>query len=212
MSHPALPMREFNIILSVMINNKLYLKQYTYPFADRVNGVLYDITQRYNNNNPVKGIGSDYGAWRTNQDLHQKNIKEIDSLMIWIKNLIPAFGAEIAGGVPLNHQPTYPKTGGIGGFDLYDYTIESCWGIIYNKGMSVVKHNHFPYTFSFCYYANTPANSSPLIIEGKRMRMKEGELIIFLSHYNHWVPTSKVDGRCVIAGNIKHGGTSKVSL
>ena len=189
-----------------MINNKLYLKQYTYPFADRVNAVLYDITQRYNNNNPVKGIGSDYGAMRTNQDLHERNIKEVDNLMLWIKKLIPALGAEIAGGVPLNNKPNYPKTGGVGGFDLHDYTIDSCWGIIYNKGMSVMKHNHFPYTFSFCYYVNTPAHSSPFIIEDKRMRMKEGELIIFLSHYNHWVPRSKVDGRCVIAGNIKHGG------
>ena len=195
-----------------MINNELHVRSYTYPFADRVNSTLYDIIRRYNNKDPVKGMKGDYGAQRTNPDLHERNIKEIDNLIVWIKNLLPALGHEISGGgVALNHQSLYPKTGGAGGFDLYDYTIDSCWGIIYNKGMSVVKHNHFPYTFSFCYYVNTPANSSPLIIEGKRMRMKEGQLIIFLSHYNHWVPRSKVDGRCVLVGNIKHGGTHKVS-
>ena len=92
------------------------------------------------------------------------------------------------------------------GFGINAFKICECWGIHYNKGERVIKHNHFPYTLSFGYCVRSDENSSPFIIEDKRMRMKEGELIIFLSHYNHWVPRSKVDGRCVIAGNIKHGG------
>lgn len=186
-----------------MINRSLYFKVDSYPFADRVNPYLCDIFKEYYIQS-VKG-----GAKRTTPNLHEKGIKEIDNILRWICDLLPDFAYNISGGRIIYDAP---KFGGTGGFDPYSYKVDGCWGITYDKGDSVIKHNHFPYTFSFCYYVNTPPQSPPLIIEGKRMRMKEGQLIIFLSHYNHWVPTSKVDGRCVIAGNIKHGGTHKVSL
>ena len=177
--------------------NKLYLRHYDYPFADRVNSRLYNIIKERDDNDPIR-LG---GARRTNIDLHKKEIKEVDNIIRWVNDLIPDFSSDIVGG-----RTGYDskKVGGSGGFDLYDYQVDSCWGIIYNKGHRVIKHNHFPYTFSFCYYVNTPSHSSPLIIEGKRMKMREGQLIIFLSHYNHWVPESKVDGRCVLVGNINY--------
>ncbi len=174
----------------------LITKKYNYPFADRVSSPLYEITKQYYNGDPIKGE-----AKRTNADLHHKNIKEVNNLTRWVKQLIPDFSSIIAGG---KGSYDYPGLGGIGGFDPYNFVIDSCWGVIYNKGDSVIKHNHFPYPISFCYYVRTPSHSSPLVMEGRKMRMKEGELLFFLSHYNHWVPKSKVDGRCVIVGNIKY--------
>tara|TARA_B100001996_G_C18437874_1_gene507174 strand:- start:2 stop:571 length:570 start_codon:yes stop_codon:yes gene_type:complete len=183
----------------------LITKKYNYPFADRVSSPLYEITKQYYNGDPIKGE-----AKRTDADLHHKNIKEVNNLTRWVKQLIPDFSSITVGGKGsylkkiVLERFYHPRMGGIGGFDPYNFVIDSCWGVIYNKGDSVIKHNHFPYSISFCYYVRTPSHSSPLIMEGRKMRMREGELLLFLSHYNHWVPKSKVDGRCVIVGNIKY--------
>ena len=48
---------------------------------------ILDIIRRYNNKDPVRGIGEDYGAQRTNPDLHERNIKEIDNLIDSLKNI-----------------------------------------------------------------------------------------------------------------------------
>ena len=179
-----------------MTNNQLFARIFDYPFADRANLSLNEIVKQNYNNNPVQG-----DAKRTNPDLHKKDIKEIDNLIRWVGNLVPELSAEMAECIC---ACTTPKLGGVGGFDRFNYKIDSCCGIIYDKGNSVIRHNHFPYIFSFCYYVNTPVHSSPLMLEGKRMRMKEGQLIIFLSYYNHWVPQCKVNGRCVVVGNINY--------
>ena len=56
---------------------------------------------------------------------------------------------------------------------------------------------------SFCYCVAAPDKCSQLVIEGEEIEMIGGDLVFFLSHLFHWVDESDVDGRCVIAGNIK---------
>ena len=176
----------------------LIIKKYSYPFADRINPKLYNLVDLYHNNDPIKG-----GGKRTNPNLHQQDNKEINILTRWINDLIINFSSNIRGGSS-PYIPSCSGLGGGGGFDPYQSYIHSCWGVIYKKGDGVEKHNHFPYPISFCYYVKTPSHSSPIIIENKRMRVNEGQLILFLSHYDHYVPKSKVDGRCVIVGNINY--------
>ena len=48
----------------------------------------------------------------------------------------------------------------------------------------------------------------PFILEGEKIDLKEGQLIMFMGHQYHEVSPSenKVDGRCVISGNISYRG------
>ena len=160
--------------------------RFDYPYSSTLNPRLYKIIKE---NLIDTGKG---GAHLTDYFLHKKNIKDVDVLMEWIKNLIPQVAYDIAKGDEYN---------GVG-FDINAFTIQESWGIHYNKGESVIKHNHFPYILAFCYYVNTPKGSSPTILGGKRINPPAGQLIFFQGHIYHEVLKSKVDGRCVIAGLI----------
>ena len=169
---------------------------FDYPYASKIKPALMNVISEYYNGNPVRG-----GGKRTNQDLHKKGIKEVDKLLLWIKNLMPDAASEFAGGMNRN---LYPGIGGVGGFDCHNLKIDTCWGISYGKGDSVMKHNHFPYPLAFCYYVNASEESSPFILEGERIVTVEGRLILFLGHQFHWVSPSNNDGRCAIIGNIQY--------
>ena len=60
--------------------------------------------------------------FRIDYFLHKKNIKDVDVLMEWIKNLIPQVAYDIAKGDEYN---------GVG-FDINAFTIQESWGIHYN--------------------------------------------------------------------------------
>ena len=89
-------------------------------------------------------------------------------------------------------------------YKLSELKIEQCWGIMYNKGGNVIKHNHFPYALSFVYFIRSPKGSSPLIIESKRIKAEEGKMVIFHASQTHWCNPSKVNGRCCLVGNIRY--------
>ena len=65
-------------------------------------------------------------------------------------------------------------------------------------------HNHGDIYASFVYYVNTPEGSSPIIFpdENETVEAREGNILIFPGHVNHYVPKNKCDGRVVVAGNI----------
>ena len=168
----------------------MFVEYYTYDYhyASRLNPKLYDIVLE-NVDHSVMGEGC-----ITLMDLHTRGIKEVDILITWIKNIIP----EVACKFVANGE----SKGDIVGFNANSFKINECWGIHYNKGQKVVKHNHFPYTMSFAYCVNAPDKSSPLIIEGERITPVPGRVIFFLSHQYHSTLSSKVDGRCMIVGNV----------
>ena len=64
-------------------------------------------------------------------------------------------------------------------------------------------HWHLPYHWSFVYYENTPRGSSPLVFtqSRKRIRVKEGNFVIFPAGVEHYVPRNKCDERSAVAGN-----------
>ena len=94
--------------------------------------------------------------------------------------------------------------GGKYNFNIDAFKLVHCWSVFYNKGDCVEKHNHFPYSLSFCYYINTPEGSSPLIVDNEVVNVKEGQIVFFPSNTFHSVPTCDIDGRCGIAGNIMY--------
>ena len=176
----------------------MFVEYYTYDYhyASRLNPRLYRIIlENCNGEDPVKG-----GALRTNKDLHTRGLKDVDVLLTWIKQLLPQCARNFANQDFLSED--YIGTGGSGGFRSHSFKIDGCWGIVYNKGQKVIKHNHFPYALSFCYCVNAPDKSSPLVIEGERITPVPGRVIFFLPHQYHRTLPSKVDGRCVLTGNI----------
>ena len=163
-------------------------QEYDYPFASKIKSKLYQEIE-INLHHQVMGGGS-----ITSTLFHEKGIKEVDFIIDWIKNLTPKMA--------FNFSQGGDDSGGSINFNENAFKIQELWGMIYNKGEGVVKHNHFPWCMSFCYFVNAPKNCVPFILEGKRIKPIEGRLIVFPSFLYHWAPPSKCDGRCLIAGNI----------
>ena len=82
--------------------------------------------------------------------------------------------------------------------------IIDAWYARYDYGNHALVHNHGDIYASFVYYIKTPEGSSPIIFpdENETVEAKEGNLLIFPGHINHYVPENKCEGRVVIAGNI----------
>ena len=161
---------------------------YDYPYASKAKSKLY---QEIENNLDHRVVG---GGYITLMDFHKRGIRDVDLIVQWINNLVPEVAYKFT-------QGGDDSDGGVGFHNSFE--IEELWGIIYNKGEGVIKHNHFPWCMSFCYFVNVPKNCVPFILEGKRIKPIEGRMIIFPSFLYHLAPPSKCDGRCVIAGNIR---------
>ena len=161
-----------------------------FPQALKLNSILYDrVCENFYSEENRGQSGLD--SRRTDFNLHKKNIKEVDILLAWIKELLPEVSIKYASE---NAEEIYH-------FNQQHFKLVGCWGTHYNRGESLTKHNHFPYTISFVYYVRTPKGFSPLIIEDENIDVKEGQCVFFLAHQYHSVQPNKCDGRCVIAGN-----------
>ena len=82
--------------------------------------------------------------------------------------------------------------------------IINAWYARYDYGNHALVHNHGDMYASFVYYVKTPEGSSPIVFpdENETVEAKEGNLLIFPGHVNHYVPENKCEGRVIIAGNI----------
>ena len=105
--------------------------------------------------------------------------KYIDVIKEWVKTLTPS----IKGMIP---------------------RIIDAWDARYDYGNHALVHIHGDIFASFVYYIKTPEGSSPIIFpdENETVEAKEGNLLIFPGHINHYVPENKCEGRVIIAGNI----------
>lgn len=143
------------------------------------------------------------------RNLHQRGITEVDILLRWIGGLIPIVSHNFSDPNPIEYKyedylPLSDNGGGKYNFNIDAFKLVHCWSVFYNKGDCVEPHNHFPYSLSFCYYVDTPEGSSPLIVDNEEINVKQGQIIFFSGNVFHSVPTSNIDGRCGIAGNIMY--------
>jgi len=143
------------------------------------------------------------------RNLHTRGIKEVDTILKWIGNLVPLVAHKYSNPDPIEYKyedylPLSDNGGGKYNFNIDAFKLVHCWSVFYNKGDCVERHNHFPYSLSFCYYINTPEGSSPLIVDNDVINVKEGQIVFFPSNTFHSVPVSDIDGRCGIAGNIMY--------
>tara|TARA_B100001113_G_C20882147_1_gene523162 strand:+ start:16 stop:570 length:555 start_codon:yes stop_codon:yes gene_type:complete len=164
-----------------------------------INPSLYD-TIRKEANTKIVGEGS-RTDWK--YFLYNRTI-----LLDWIENILPAASCDVIGQEhsTLNYYNSLGENyrvsaGGRGGFNPYYFDIVTCWGIHYNKGEGIVKHNHFPYTFGFTYFVKAGENCSPFVVDGEEIETVEGRLVLFPGYIDHWANPGEGE-RTVIAGNV----------
>ena len=159
---------------------------FEYPYHD-INNKLYNTIDNWSKTE-IPG-----GAHLTPMNLHTHHLEDINIILTWVKTCLQNSISHLSIG---DENKIY--------FKANELKIDQCWGILYNKGGKVIKHNHFPYALSFVYFVKTPKGSSPLIIEGKRIKAEEGKIVIFHASQTHWCNPSKVNGRCCLVGNIRY--------
>ena len=167
--------------------------------AAELNSILYDRVYENILNSEVRYRVSISGR-RTEWNLHEQKIEEIDVLIDWIKNTLPDVSKKFAGKTEETRYRNYQANDY--GYNLNSFEIAECWGVTYNKGESLLEHNHFPYSISFIYYVRTPEGTAPIVIENETREVKEGQCIFFLASNYHSVGLNDCDGRCAIVGNI----------
>ena len=88
------------------------------------------------------------------------------------------------------------------------------WGNIYRKGDYTESHNHWLEHLSVVYFLKAKFYHAPLIFESiglnKKIRPKEGRLVIFPSFLTHSVPIHKFDEtRITLAANLRATGGNR---
>tara|TARA_R100001594_G_scaffold98767_1_gene133274 strand:- start:5 stop:511 length:507 start_codon:yes stop_codon:yes gene_type:complete len=113
------------------------------------------------------------------------NSKNIDIITSWISSLIDRDYNYVRRKYKLNFFDTW--------FASYDYNDHTA------------DHDHALTFLSFVYYINTPQGSSPLIFttSKRKVKAKEGEVIIFPGFLKHYVPNNKCENRTILAGNVE---------
>ena len=109
-----------------------------FPKASELNSILYDrVCENFYSKEESRNKDGLAGR-RTDFNFHIKNIKEVDVLLTWIKNLLPEVSVKFASE---NAEEIYH-------FNQQHFKLIGCWGAHYNRGEGLQKHNHFPYTIS----------------------------------------------------------------
>lgn len=88
-----------------------------------------------------------------------------------------------------------------------DYYVQETWGLIYTKGHTCKAHTHWPSCWSYTYCVTACEDCSPLVFptsgEDHSVSPRSGQLILFPSWVNHYVPVQKCDHeRIMISGNL----------
>jgi len=171
------------------IRQKLEVKEYLYPFAEKINPILYDL---------ISHLRDESG----NRDY----IKNSQQAVRWIKN----------DGIVIQNQQLTLLENWISQIVERDFVIGKrsplicfeMWGVIYEDETEIEIHSHPDALYSTSYYVNAPKGSAPLIFKESNYKIKAqgGKLIVFDGRLDHYVPKSKKikdKKRCVIVCNFK---------
>ena len=171
------------------LREKLKVKEYFYPFAEKLNPILYDTILHI----PDQSGNTDYVIksqqavrWIKKDDLNNQN-HQLTLLENWISQIVQR------------------------DFSLGQRSPMICfemWGILYEDETEIEIHRHPDACYSASYYVNAPKGSAPLIFKESNHKIKaeEGKLIVFDGRLNHYVPKSKKvkdKKRCVIVCNFR---------
>ena len=173
-----------------LLNEKLAINEYIYPFAEKNNSLLYSYIQTLprgeNNTGVVKSLKL------TPRNLHLDSNNEIQSLLKWINQLLDR--DFIRRSHPMDSYQHNPSVG---------LKCNEMWALVCDKGDSIDPHTHSPNAYTFTYYVNTPKGSSPLVLSTSKRKIKPepGKLLIFDARIFHEIPPNQCDSRCLVCGN-----------
>ena len=166
------------------LRERLKIKEYLYPYAEKINPLLYSLVQESEDDKQkYPNVHVKMTKWNLKS-------KEVELLTQWIQSLI------------------------IRDFSRGDFCeCRSVWGVFYNKGDSIGIHNHHS-SYSFAYYVNVPRGSSSLTFStsGYRVKPETGKLVVFESRLQHHVPPNGCENRCVISGNFNTSASLREDL
>ena len=172
------------------IRQKLEIKEYLYPFAEKINPILYDTILGIPCESELKverKVGSQgMVRWIKHDNLNIQN-KHLSLLENWISQII-------------ERDFVIGKRSPLICFEM--------WGIIYEDETEIEIHSHPDALYSTSYYVNAPKGSAPLIFKESNYKIKaqEGKLIVFDGRLDHHIPRSKISNnekRCVIICNYR---------
>ena len=168
------------------IYEKLLVGEYQYPLADEINPTLLDyIISLESNTDKPSNIMAKMTPWNI------MGIKEVDDIIEWVSTQIHKDFLNMPGRQELPFRLVECK---------------ECWGVLYQEGDCITKHNHTPSQYSFTYYVNVPEGSSQLVFPESRYHIQPvaGQVVIFESRLTHMVLPNNCKNRCSIAGNFTH--------
>ena len=170
------------------IREKLEVKEYFYPFAEKINPYLYEIISSlpYDSELQRKVTSQKMVRWIRNDKMYIEN-KKLSLIEKWISQIV-------------YDSFVYNKRD-----PVYCYEM---WGLIYEDESKIEVHSHPDSLYSCSYYVNAPKGSAPLIFttSNHKIKAEEGKLIVFDGRLDHHVPRSKINNdekRCVIVCNYK---------
>tara|TARA_R100000329_G_C7542364_1_gene191519 strand:+ start:75 stop:599 length:525 start_codon:yes stop_codon:yes gene_type:complete len=168
----------------MFIFQKTEVDQYHYPFAEKVNPTLHEFICSHSTveDENVPGTLQTPFSYKPLLDL-----KEFQLVVEYVESII----------LSTKKIPWISKD------NRWSLDLLTWWAMIYNHGSFQAAHHHDPAHWSFVYYVNTPKGSSPFIFEesNKKIKPKEGDVILFPAWINHRVPPNKCEGRTTIVGN-----------
>ena len=103
--------------------------------------------------------------------------------------------------------PLALRTNNDGTPDPVSFFVKESWGLIYREGHICKAHTHWPSVWSYTYCVSACKNCAPLMFhtvdEDYSVAPKMGQLTVFPSWVNHYVPEHECDHeRIMISGNI----------
>lgn len=163
----------------------MYAKETLYPAVFQFdlsyevnNDLILEDVLTYRKNFPTSRISSIRYAWHSDYYMHRDMPSIVDHLFNTVEEKIRNFmikGTNYADG---------------------QLILVSSWGIIYEQGSSVEKHNHGNSIFSGVYYAQAATETAPLIFSesGIEVKPRTGLCLIFPGYLTHHVPMLENDG------------------
>ena len=175
------------------LRERLEVKEYFYPFAEKMNPILYDIISSISCESKSvlerKIKSQEMVRWIKHDRLKIEN-KQLSLLENWISQLV-------------DNNFVYNKRGPVFCYEM--------WGLLYDNENEIASHSHPDALYSCSYYVNVPKGSAPLIFttSNHKIKAEEGKLIIFDGRLDHHIPKSKINTdkkRCVIVCNYQGRG------
>ena len=164
----------------VELVEKLAVAEFMHPDFNHICEPLHE----YIKDLPKIGYEPSVNASMSDRRIHEQGNPVLSQFLSWLQKIIT------------KNTHIFGKDGAL--------RLEEVWGTTFKKGDNITPHNHMPYAWTWIFYVNVPADSSPIIFSESKHTVPavQGKLLILEGRLMHEVPECTTDGRCIVSGNI----------